>query len=192
MGDAASAARDARKAVNYEKRNLDAWETLTAANARLGLDPASQEGVYREAALAFSPNYPDLVGYYENKVCTSLRARGETSLADYEERGIAQRQRGDRNDLAVQQAARILSRSLATQGLQDQIATYDAILAQFGPGSGTMFFDEIVTAFAEHLALSHMRPQARDAVERARQVLNVQPGTQFAMDVDKLMTRLQD
>ncbi|HEY5079121.1 MAG TPA: hypothetical protein VII43_04715 [Opitutaceae bacterium] len=191
-GDPQEAARAARRAVNFEKRNLDAWETLIAANARTGMAPSGQEGVYREAALAFTPNYPDLVGHYENKVCTSLRARDETSLADFEERGIAERQRGDRDDLAVRQAAMILARSLSTQAPQDQIATYNAILAQFGPGSGTLFFDEIVTAFAEHLALAHMRPQARESVERARQVLNVQPGTQLAMDVDKLLTRLQD
>jgi hypothetical protein len=192
VGNAAVAAHAARMAVNYEKRNLDGWETLIAANAKLGLDPSSQEGVLREAALAFAPNYPDLVGYYENRVIKSLRTRGETSLADYEERGLAQRQQGDRNDLAIRQAAMILTRSLASQPIAAQIATYNAILAQFGPGSGTMFFDEIVTAFAEHLALSQMRPQAREAVERAREVLGVQPGTQFAMDVDKLMTRLQD
>ena len=53
-------------------------------------------------------------------------------------------------------------------------------------------FDEIVVAFAEHLALAHMSAQARDAVERAREVLDVQPGTQFALDVEKLMTRLQN
>ena len=86
----------------------------------------------------------------------------------------------------------ILARSLVDPGAPDQIATYNAILAQFGPGSGTIFFDEIVTAFAEHLALAHMRPQAREAVERAREVIDVQPGTQLAMDVDKLLTRLQD
>jgi hypothetical protein len=55
-----------------------------------------------------------------------------------------------------------------------------------------MFFDEIVTAFAEHLASAHMKAQARDAVERARVALEVQPGTQFSMDVDKLMERLRD
>jgi len=37
-----------------------------------------------------------------------------------------------------------------------------------------------------------MKAQAREAVERAREVLGVQPGTQFAQDVDKLLTRLQD
>ena len=191
-GDPANAARAARKAVNYERRNLDAWETLIAANSRLGVDAPRQEAVYREAALAFSPRYPDLVVGYVDRVCKSLRARGETSLADYEERGLADRLKGDRADLAIRQASAILARSLATQASADQIATYNAILAQFGHGAGTLFFDQIVAAFAEHLAVIHMRPQAREAVERARIALDVQPGTQFSMDVDKLMGRLQD
>ena len=185
------AARAARTAVNYERRNLPAWETLVAANAKLGLPPSSQEGVLREAALAFT-RYPDLLVWYKNRVCQSLRARGETSLADYEERSIAESLKGDRADLAIQQAAQILSRSISTQPISDQIATYNAILVQFGHGAGTTFFDEIVVAFAEHLALAHMSAQARDAVERAREVLDVQPGTQFALDVEKLMTRLQN
>jgi hypothetical protein len=184
------AARAARTAVNYERRNLPAWETLIAANAKLGLDPSTQEGVLREAALAFT-RYPDLLIWYKNRVCQSLRARGETSLAAYEERSIAESLKGDRADLAIQQAASILSRSIASQSIGDQIATYNSILAQFGHGAGTMFFDEVVVAFAEHLALINMRAQARDAVERARQVLDVQPGTQAAMDVDKLVARLQ-
>jgi hypothetical protein len=190
-GDAASAARSARMAVNFERRNLPAWETLAAADARLGLAPAQQEGVLREAALALA-RYPDLMITYENRVCASLRARGETSLADYEERGLADRLKGDRADLAVQQASAILSRSIATQPIPDQIATYDAILAQFGHGSGAIFFDEIVTAFAEHLGKVNMRPQARDAVERARQALDVQPGTQISTDMDRLLGTLQD
>jgi hypothetical protein len=192
VGNAGLAATAAREAVNYERRNLDAWETLAAANAKLGLGPAAQEGVLREAALAFSPKYPDLVIYFENKVVSSLRARGEKSLADYEERGIAERLKGDRADLAIMQASAILSRSLSTQPVDEQIATYNAILAQFGRGAGTMFFDQIVVSFAEHLAQLRMKPQARDAVERAREALDVQPGTQISMDVDKLMDKLRD
>lgn len=190
-GYPALAARAARTAVNYERRNLPAWETLVAANAKLGLSPASQEGVLREAALAFA-RYPDLLVSYKNRVCQSLRARGETSLADYEERSIAESLKGDRADLAIQQAATILARSIASQPVSDQVATYNAILSQFGHGAGTIFFDEIVVAFAEHLAQLHMVAQARDAVERARQVLDVQPGTPFELDVEKLLTRLKN
>jgi hypothetical protein len=189
--DAASAAKAARMAVNFERRNLDAWETLIDADARLNIGPAGQEAVLREAALALA-RYPDLMISYENRVCASLRARGETSLADYEERGIADRLRGDRADLAIQQASSILSRSMATQAIPDQIATYNAILAQFGHGGGAIFFDMIVTAFAEHLSKVNMKPQARDAVERARAALDVQPGTQISTDMDRLLATLQD
>ena len=190
-GDAAAAARAARTAVNYERRNLRAWETLVTANSRLGLDPAAQEGVLREAALAFT-KYPDLLVWYKNRVCQSLRARGETSLANFEERSIAQSLKGERQDLAIQQAAQILTRAFANQSASDQIATYNAILVQFGHGEGTMFFNEIVVAFAEHLAQARMRPEARAAVERARDVLEIQPGTQLAADADKLLARLHD
>jgi D-mannonate dehydratase len=72
------------------------------------------------------------------------------------------------------------------------MATYNAILAQFGHGAGTMFFDQIVVAFAEHLAMANLKPDARAAVERAREALDAQPGTSLSMDVDKLLGRLQD
>jgi hypothetical protein len=192
LGDARSAAKSAREAVNYERRNLDGWETLIEANAALGLPAPQQEGVLREAALAFTPKYPDLVVSYVNRVCISLRARGETSRANYEERGLADRLKGDRADLAITQASAILSRSIASQSLPDQVATYNAILSQFGQGAGTMFFDQIVTAFAEHLAAANLKADARAAVERGREALDVQPGTQAAMEVDKLLAKLQD
>jgi hypothetical protein len=191
-GDAKLAAHAARTAVNFERRNLDAWETLIAADASLGTAAPLREAVMREAALAFTPKYPDLVVSYVNRVCQSLRARGETSLAEYEERGLAERLKGDRADLAVTQASAILARSVASQSIPDQIATYNAILVQFGHGAGTIFFDDIVMGFAEHLAGAHLKPEARLAVARAREVLDVQAGTQMAMDVDKLLARLQD
>jgi hypothetical protein len=192
LGDYAGAARAARSAVNYERRNLEAWETLIAADTKLGAPASGVEGVMREAALAFTPRYPDLVASFGNRVVQSLRDRGETSLASYEERGLADRMRGDRDDLAIKQAALILARSIATQGVPDQFATYNGILSQYGRGESTTFFDMIVVGFSEHLALLHMRPQAREAVERARMALDIQPGTPLAADVDKLLSRLQD
>ena len=151
-----------------------------------------QETVLREAARAFTPKYPDLLAMYENRVCESLRARGEVSLANYEERGLAERLQGNRTDLAVRQASSILSRSIASEPVANQIAAYNSILAQFGHGAGTMFFDQIVAGFAEHLAQLHMKPQARDAVQRAAEALEVPPGSQLATDVDNLLKKLQD
>jgi hypothetical protein len=185
------AVKAARTAVNYERRNMVAWETLLAAKAKQGADAASLEGTMREAALAFT-HYPDVFRSYKNRICESLRARGETSLANYEERSVAEALKGDRSDLAIQQAAAILARSIASQGLADQTATYNSILAQYGHDGGTAFFEEIVVAFAEHMAELHQNARARDAVQRARDVLEVQPGTQFAAEVDQLMGKLQN
>jgi hypothetical protein len=190
--NAQAAALAARKSVNYERRNVNAWEVLLAADARLGVDASRQEAVLREAALAFTPKYPDLMAWYENRVSESLRARGETSLANYEERGLAERLKGDRADLATQQAASILSRSIANEPVERQIEAYNAILAQFGRGAGTQFFDQIVAGFAEHLAQLNMKPQAREAVQRAAEALEVQPGTQLATEVDLLLRKLGD
>ena len=105
---------------------------------------------------------------------------------------MAETLKGDRADLAIEQAAGILSRSIATQGLTEQLATYNSILSQFGRGAGTAFFEEIVVAFAEHLAQLHQNARARDAVERAREVLEVQPGTQFAAEVDQFLGKLRN
>jgi hypothetical protein len=187
-----AASRAARKAVNYERRNVDAWEALIAANARLGASASQQETIMREAALAFTPRYPDLMAMYENRVCESLRARGERSLADYEERGLAQRLQGNRSDLAIRQASTILSRSIAGEPVARQIAVYNSILAQYGPGAGTTFFDQIVVGFAEHLAQLHMKAQARESVQRAAEALEVPPGSQLAVEVDALLGKLQD
>ena len=188
-----AAERAARKAVNYERRNVEAWEALIAAGAKLGASASHQETVMREAALAFSPRYPDLMALYENRVCESLRARGERSLADYEERGLAQRlQGGDRSDLAIRQASTMLSRSIAGEPVSRQIAVYNSILAQFGRGAGTAFFDQLVVGFAEHLAQLHLKAQAREAVQRAAEALEVPPGSQLAVEVDALLRKLQD
>jgi hypothetical protein len=189
-GHPALAIKAARTAVNYERRNMPAWETLLAASAKTGADAATQEGIMREAALAFA-HYPDVFKAYKNRISESLRARGETSLANFEERSVAEALKGDRADLAVQQAAGILARSIATQSVVEQIASYNAILSQFGHDAGTGFFEEIVVGFAEHLAELHMNARAREAVERAREVLEVQPGTQFAGEIDQLMAKLQ-
>ena len=190
QGDAAAAARAARTSVSFESRNLAAWEVLLASQEKLGMPAARREAVMREVVLAFA-KYPDLVVEYGNRIVASLRGRGETSLADYEERSLAERMKGDRMDLSIQQAAAILARSLQADPVERQIATYNAILAQYGHGAGTTFFDEVVVAFVEHLKQLHMNAQARDALERARDALAVQPGTQLSGDIEALLVRLQ-
>jgi len=177
-GDAAAAAVAARKAVNYERRNQPAWEILIAAAQKQGRDARTVEGVMREATQAFQ-RYPDLEALYANRVGASLRARGETSAAETEERRIARKNQGDRADLSVQQARDILLRSFATQPLPQQIQTYNAVVDSFGRGAGIGFFDQIVVVFAEHLVQLQQPAEAQRAVERARQTLKVEPNSQL-------------
>src|SRR5205085_12271416 len=103
VGDANAAAAAARKAVNFERRNQNAWEIFFVAASRQGRDAKAIEVLLREAAIAFQ-RYPDLEAHYVNRVADSLRARGETSAAEAEIRRIAHKNEGDRGDLSVQQA----------------------------------------------------------------------------------------
>ncbi|HTO04371.1 MAG TPA: hypothetical protein VL069_11745, partial [Opitutus sp.] len=86
-GEAASAYGAARKAVNYNLRNRPAWEILLAAEAALGVGYQQREASLREAMRAFV-HYPDLEVLYSKRISESLRNRGETSAADFEQRRI--------------------------------------------------------------------------------------------------------
>jgi hypothetical protein len=140
----------------------------------------------REAAQAFQ-RYPDLEAVYVNRVAASLRARGQTSAAEVEERRIARKNQGDRRDLSVSEASVILQRAIETQPLPDQIRAYNSVVDTYGRGAGIEFFDVIVVGFAEHLAELHQPAEAMRAIERARHTLNVGANTQLAGEFDHLV-----
>jgi hypothetical protein len=191
-GEAAAAAAAARKAVNYERRNLPAWETLLAAQKSQGVRPVALEATLREAAQAFQQaRIPDLEIGFAQAVIASLRGRGETSLADNEERQLVQKYQTTRTDLAIQQAGEMLKRSFASQGLADQIRTYNAAVDNYGRGAGIEFFDEIVVVFAEHLQQLRENAAAVEAVERARRTLRVEPGKQLEQEINRLVARVR-
>lgn len=189
-GETTRAVATARVAVNYERRNVDAWEVLLRAQASSGSGSVAYEASLREAARALQ-QYPDLELAYVNRLVASLRERGETSLADLEERQIAQKYRAERGDLSVQQAALILQRSFDTQPVAEQIRAFDTALERFGQGAGIEFFDRIVLVFAEHMVQLRRNADARRAVERARGVLVVPSGSQLQQEFDELMRRLR-
>ncbi len=188
--DFAAAARAARKAVTLERRNLPAWETLLAAEAKLPRTPRQIEAVLREAALAFQL-YPDVAAGFSNRVSASLRARGETSAAEAEERDIARRNRSKRGDLSAQQAREILLRSMATDPVQAQERTYQSILASFGQGAGIGFFDQVVVTFVQHLVRLGHKPAAERALVRARQTLKFEPNSQLDEDYLRLLAAVR-
>jgi hypothetical protein len=188
--EGAPAVAAGRKAVNYERRNLNAWEMLVAATRLEARDPKAVENVLREAAIAFQ-RYPDLEALYVNRVSESLRARGETSAADAEVRRIAQKNQASRNDLSVQQARDVLRRAMTTQDLAGQIRSYNSVLDTFGRGAGMGFFDQVVTVFVEHLAQSGQPSEATNAIERARRTLKVDPNSQLEREFAELGARVR-
>lgn len=184
-GEIPASATAARKAVNYERRNVAAWETLIAAAQQAGRDAKTVEAVMREAALAFH-RYPDLEALYTNRVCQSLRARGETSLADAEEGRIARENQHGRSDLAVQEARDIMLRAIATLTLPEQIHSYNSVVDTYGRGAGIGFFDQVVVVFVEHLAQLQQPAEAMRAIERARHTLKVEPNSQLEQEFERL------
>lgn len=189
-GDFATAAMAARKAVSYERRNQPAWDTLIAAGQKLGRDAKSIETVMREAVLAFRL-YPDLEAVYVTRTTESLRARGETSLADAEMKGFADRNKNKRSDLSVQQARDTLLRAFATQDVPGQVKAYNAVVDTSGRGAGIGFFDQVVVVFAEHMVQLHQPAEAVRAVERARRTLKVEPNSQLEQELAKLLKELK-
>lgn len=189
-GDSAAAVTAARKAVNYERRNENAWEILLRAEKQAGYTPKQIEATLYEAIIAFS-RYPDLEAYYSDLVCKSLRARGETSAADNEQRRIARKYLGDRNDLSVAEARDILLRSIATQPLEEQIRTFHRVLDSYGRSAGIQFFDQVVVVFAQHLRQLGHKAEAIAAVEEAQAAMKVQPESQLAQEFAVLRGMMQ-
>ncbi len=190
LGRAPAAGAAARKAVNFERRNQAAWETLIAAARREGRDAKTLEILLREAALAFQ-RYPDLEAQFANRVADSLRARGETSAAEEEVRRIALKNKRGRGDLSVQQARDTLLRAIATQPLAQQLQVYNAVVDTYGSKAGIGFFDEIVVGFVEHLMQLNQRAEAVKAIDRARRKLKVEAGSQLDQECAALLKRVR-
>lgn len=183
--DAGPAAAAARKAVRFEPRNQQGWDTLVAATRELTPDPRAVEAIWREAALAFRAS-ADLETLYVGRVVESLRARGQTSAADEEVRRIARKYQTDRVDISVQEARDIMMRSIATQPLDGQIRTYNSVVDSYGPGAGISFYDQVVRLFVEHLAQLRHVPEAGRAIDRARQIMQPPAQSQLESELNKL------
>jgi hypothetical protein len=189
-GDFAGAAQAARNAVNVEPRNLDAWQLVLAAQQRLHASAPQIEGLLQEAARAFQ-RYPDVEAEFRTLYIASLRARGETSLADQLERSTARKYEATRSDLSIQQAQDIMKRSLASDDLNNRIRTFYSVLNSFGRGAGIDFYDQIVFPFVEHLLQNDRATDALAVVGQARRTLRVEPNTQLEAELNALTARVQ-
>ena len=188
MGKKKEAAAAARKAVNYERRNVEAWDTLIAAS--VDADVKSREALLREAAMALQL-YPDLNARYIRALAASLRSRGEVSAADFEERMIARKNKSDRSDMGVDQAAEMMSRMIANNTpILEQLHIYRQVLQQYGQGSGMGFYDEVVRPFVRQLVKEGRTAEARGALMQARTVLKPELDGQMDLEMKTLMKSL--
>ncbi len=177
-GKNAQALKAARESVNRERRNILGWSVLLRAQAALNPDPKVSEGLLREAILAFQ-KYPDLTLLFTHQLAASMRARGETSAADFEEKHLAKVYQTNQTDISCQQAADIMDRTMREDALPQQVRVYQQVLENYGHGAGYEFFDRVVVPFATYLQKQQQLPSALSAVDRARKYLRIDKGGQL-------------
>ncbi|CAM2792771.1 hypothetical protein [Rariglobus hedericola] len=180
MHKPAAAAVAARKAVNYERRNLAAWDLLLDASE--GAPARTREGLLIEAAQAMQ-RYPDLNGRYVRALVASLRERGEISAADLEERTLLRRSRGGgRTDMGVDQAVAVMAKSSPA----DDTRTYRQVLQQYGRGAGVDFYDRVTEPFVAKLITEERKVEAAQIIVQTRAVLKPDAGSQLDLEMKDL------
>lgn len=189
-GDPRAAVRAAREAVRREPRNLTGWQALLTAQEAVRDPVGEREATLREARRAFQ-RYPDLEAAFARRLIQSLHARGEKAAAVAEEQQLLRKHQAGRVDLSMQQAGEILQRSLREDDLPTRIKTYRRLLETHGRGAGIDFFDQVVTPFVLHLRAQAQLPAARDALQRARQTLRVEPGGQLEGEFERAAAELR-
>lgn len=185
------AVKAAREAVNRERRNLAAWQVLVRAQqAAAPADLRAQEAVLREAKLAFQ-KYPDLESDFSRQLGEVLRARGETSVANFEAQRLAKKFQADRSDLSIQAVVDDLTRSMRQDDLATQIKTYNQLLESSGRGATIDYYDKVVAPFVTHLAEAGLAQAASQALDRARHTLRFEPGRQLDLEMNAQAARLK-
>jgi len=180
LSNKAAAATAARKAVNYERRNIEAWELLLKASA--GQPALVREGLMVEAAQAMQ-RYPDLNARFVLQRVASLRARGEVSSAELEERTLARRGRvGGRTDMGVDQAVAIMDK--AASG--DLLRVYRQVLQQYGRGAGMDFYDRVTHPLVARMFKEKQNKDALQVIALTRAALKPEPDSQFDREMKAL------
>ncbi|HYD82580.1 MAG TPA: hypothetical protein VEA63_00980, partial [Opitutus sp.] len=190
-GDAAAAAKAARRSVDAERRNQAGWDALFAAEEAFGKPAKEREATLHEAIVALQ-RYPDMEVSYSKRLSDSLRARGETSAATQEQQRIAGKYQGSRADLSVRQAKDLLLRSIDTQPVREQVRAYNNLVDKYARSAGVGFFDQIVVGFVEHLVQMKEPKAALEAMNRAGRVLKVKSGSQLDHDFQRLLKALKE
>lgn len=189
-GKAEPALKAAREAVNRDRRNVEAWNILLQAQASLSPDVRARETILREAVLAFQ-KYPDLEINFSRLLIGVLQARGETSLAAFEEQRLAKKYQLNRADLSIEQAAARITRSMQQDDWATQIKVFKQVLETTGKGGAIDYFDKVVAPFVLHLATHDQVPAALSVLDLARRTLRVESGAQLDREITSLQSRVK-
>ncbi len=190
VGQAPAAVTAARKAANYERLNSEAWETLLDAEHAAGADARTRETTLREAALALE-KFPDLNAQFRQRIADSLRARGETSAADFEEKQIARKYQDGRSDLGIATAVTAMQRVGADQTVAEQMHVFGQLMNQIDHDAGTAFFDRVARPFVVRLNHEGHPTEARAALAQTRNALNPAADSQLDQEMGKLAATLK-
>jgi hypothetical protein len=153
---------------------------LLEANA--GALPAVREALLREAAQTFR-RYPDLNACFVRELAVSLRARGESSLAEFEERSLVRRgDQGGRSDLRVDQAVA----ELAASKPEARLTTYRQVLKKYGRDAGIDFFDRVTRPLVSQLVNEKLQAEARQVLTQTRGAFKPDADSQFDRELKAL------
>ena len=189
IGKKEAAAVAARKAVNFERRNADAWAILVAAN--YGLAPLAKEALLREASQALQ-RYPDLAARFTRELVASLNARGEKSAAEFEERSLVRRgQMRGRDDFAVTQAAAVMAAAIQKGDYIEHMRVYRQVLKQYGKDGGIDFYDRVTEPFVIGLLQQGKRGEAVQMLAQTRVALTPEPDSQMDREMKELADKLK-
>lgn len=185
LEDYSEAINAGRKATGYESRNVAAWEVRIIAERMAEMPVVKREGTLREAARALQ-RYPDLNVRFMREAILLMRERGQISAADHEERMLARKFSVERTDLAISQAAAMLSRTLAEDDPTTQLRVFESALRQFGVGAGMDAFDRLVRPFFQHAIRAGRRDDAITILRLTARLIPIEENTQFAAEMDAL------
>lgn len=178
-----AAAAAARKAVNYERRNVDAWEVLVSASD--DQPPRAREALLREAARAMQ-HYPDLNARFIRQLASVLRERGEVSAAEFEERSLVRRgQKEGRSDMGVDHAATIMTATAPAE----QVRVYRQLLQRYGSDSGIAFYDRVTRPLVTQMIAANRRGEALKVLALTRATLKPEPEGQLDREMEALAAK---
>ena len=149
-------------------------------------DPRETEKVLRRAAQAYRFN-PDLETFYLNRVIESLENRGELSRAQREKYILTIKNKSDRKDISIQQAAaadRLLV-NMVDDPLAARLRYFRVVLLQLGKVGGIDVYDRIVMPFVQQLRASGHKREAYQMLVYAREKFEARSGSMLDQELKR-------